>query len=365
MNKITHFFWFCAGVQRETLEKFPEEQHKYVGIGATIFFTALFATLSGGYAMYFVFSGSAFAIFFAALFGMLWGLAIFNMDRYIVSTLNKNKAGWMQFLQALPRIVLAILIGLVISRPLELKIFDKEIRQHLQGQYLQQQKARIDTLENTFNKKYNLSIGQLTQQKRERDSLDTYIQNSRKQLNYEIFGNKTTETSGIQGYGPYAKRKEDELTKQQQYLDSLRARIDSQESAIQQHKKNEGLLDQKILANASLDSLVDLAGFADRNSALGRLKYKSNNTIDTATENAVNFIGLLFIFFECLPVFVKLMAGRDSYDIEIQNIRKIKQHESEMMVTAETQAIDRLEGAQIDIAINQRMEKLTAKKEED
>ena len=58
MKKITDFFWFCSGAHVDTLKRFPTEHNKYVGIGATIFFTALFAALSGGYAMYFVFAGN-------------------------------------------------------------------------------------------------------------------------------------------------------------------------------------------------------------------------------------------------------------------------------------------------------------------
>ena len=49
MKKVTRFFWFCSGAHIDTLKKYPIEHNKYVGIGATIFFTALFAALSGGY----------------------------------------------------------------------------------------------------------------------------------------------------------------------------------------------------------------------------------------------------------------------------------------------------------------------------
>jgi hypothetical protein len=91
MRKVTRFFWFCSGAHIDTLKKYPIEHNRYVGIGATIFFTALFACLSGGYAMYFVFSGNPLAVVFSALFGIIWGLAIFNMDRYIV-LINKAVA---------------------------------------------------------------------------------------------------------------------------------------------------------------------------------------------------------------------------------------------------------------------------------
>src|ERR1700744_2202078 len=89
MNKVTRFFWFCSGAHIDTLKKYPVEHNKYGGIGATIFFTALFASLSSGYAMYFVFNGDAFAVGFAILCGLLWGVAIFKMDRYIVSSIDK------------------------------------------------------------------------------------------------------------------------------------------------------------------------------------------------------------------------------------------------------------------------------------
>src|SRR5476651_2052470 len=158
MNKVTRFFWFCSGAHVETLKKYPIEHNKYVGIGATIFFTALFASLSCGYAMYFVFSGSSFAVGFAILFGLLWGTAIFNMDRYIVSSINKQGSTNQQILQASPRILLAIMIGIVISRPLELKIFDKEIRQKLKSSYLKGQHRKIDTLEKTYNEKYAMGM---------------------------------------------------------------------------------------------------------------------------------------------------------------------------------------------------------------
>jgi len=188
MKKITRFFWFCSGAHTGTLKKYPVEHSKYVGIGATIFFTALFASLSGGYAMYFVFNGSPFAVGFAILFGMLWGLAIFNMDRYIVSSINKEGTTNQQILQASPRILLAIMIGIVISRPLELKIFDKEIREKLKSAYLKGQNRRIDTLQKTYNGKYAMELNKKSDLKKEKDSLESDINRSRAQLNQEVFG---------------------------------------------------------------------------------------------------------------------------------------------------------------------------------
>ncbi|MBL1409616.1 DUF4407 domain-containing protein [Sphingobacterium faecale] len=359
MSILKSFFWWCAGVHKEMLSQFPEEHSKYVSIGATIFFTGLFASLAGGYALFFVFSGSALAPLYATFFGMIWGLAIFNLDRYIVLSMNKSESYGKQLLQALPRILLAILIGIVISRPLELKIFDKEIKEHLRVEYLKQQHARIDTLNHTFESKYQVEYTQLQTLKRQADSLESTIKTSRQQLNHEIFGTKTTETSGVLGYGPHAKRKEENLKKEEIFLDTLRNRIQNKENQLLVRKEKEGLLDQRILSETSLDSAVNIAGFANRNTALANLHKNADGTENDSTKYAVIFIALLFIFFECLPVFVKLMSAKDPYDVALHNQRTVHLFESTSNIDIEKNALNQLIPQRTDIAIQKRLDKLT------
>jgi hypothetical protein len=127
MQKITSFFWFCSGANADLLKKCPTETGKYLGIGATVFFTGIFAALAAGYSLYTVFDN----YFVAAIFGLLWGLMIFNLDRFIVSSMRKERKAGRELLMASPRLILAILISIVIAKPLELKIFDKEIQPEL------------------------------------------------------------------------------------------------------------------------------------------------------------------------------------------------------------------------------------------
>lgn len=359
MKNIKSFFWWCAGIHAKTLKKYPEEHSKYFSIGATIFFTGLFATIAGGYALYFVFSGSDYALLYSLLFGMIWGLAIFNMDRYIVLSIDKSKSGYKQFLQALPRIILAVIIGIVISRPLELKIFDKEIRDHLRVEYLIKQQATIDTLKSTFEKKYQVEYKQLSSIKVQADSLESTIKYDREKLNHEIFGTKTKETSGVMGYGPYAKMKEESLRKEEIYLDTLRSRVQQKENELLNRKQKEGLMDVKILSNASLDSAINNAGFANRNAALSQLHVNADGTTNESTKYAVIFIACLFVFFECLPVFVKLMSAKDSYDIEMANQRAIHNFESTSNIDIEKNALNQLIPYRTDVAIKKRMDKLS------
>ncbi|RYZ16156.1 MAG: DUF4407 domain-containing protein, partial [Sphingobacteriales bacterium] len=118
------FLWWCAGAHQSLLKKYPSEHSKYSGLGGVVLATFVLAAISSGYAIYSIFGSIGWTIFF----GITWGLIIFNLDRFLVSTMRKygvsrRKQLWM----TVPRMVLALLIGLTISRPLELKIFEKEI----------------------------------------------------------------------------------------------------------------------------------------------------------------------------------------------------------------------------------------------
>jgi len=354
MRKVTRFFWFCSGAHVETLKKYPIEHNKYVGIGATIFFTALFACLSGGYAMYFVFSGSAFAVGFAIIFGLIWGTAIFNMDRYIVSSINKEGTINQQILQASPRILLAIMIGIVISRPIELKIFDKEIREKLKVAYNKGQHRKIDTLEKTYQQKYSMELGKNTDYKKESDSLTRDINRSRAQLNQEVFGSKTDQTSGIVGYGTYAKQKQAVLQEKEDRLKTVMTNQDKMDQYLAQRKDFEGLNDVRLFSDHQLDSLSNIAGFADRNWALGQLGYNDDGSRNLDTYLAETFISYLFILFECLPVFVKLMSPKGPYDVALAKIAEANIHYAERDKERDINVTDSIYDHNLDTDIERR-----------
>src|SRR5690606_23800549 len=115
MLRIRQFFLICSGAHLPMLRRAPVETNKYAGIGGTIFFTGLLAALSGGYALWTVFREPWAAV----LFGGVWGLMIFNLDRYIVSSMKNRERFGQELWMATPRIILAVLIAVVISKPLE------------------------------------------------------------------------------------------------------------------------------------------------------------------------------------------------------------------------------------------------------
>lgn len=123
---LNEFLWICCGVNRKIVRQCPTDYAKYAGMGGTILFTAIMASLSGSYALFSVFDDEVVAI----CFGVFWGLLIFNLDRFIVNTMysdGKVTISWQEFKSGLPRIIMAIFLGIVISTPLELKIFEDAI----------------------------------------------------------------------------------------------------------------------------------------------------------------------------------------------------------------------------------------------
>ena len=126
-NWYNEFLWWCAGANKKILRQCPTEYAKYAGMGGTIFSTACMAALSGGYAISYVFDNTLVAV----LFGLFWGFVIiFNLDRLIVNTMysdGKVTISLKEFFSGLPRILMAIFLGIVISTPLELKIYQKSI----------------------------------------------------------------------------------------------------------------------------------------------------------------------------------------------------------------------------------------------
>ena len=94
-RKFLKFLWNCAGADVELLDKhcLPSDHPKYAGLGSLVLATGVLAALSSGYAFYTIFSlkGDAIVstIFAGTITGsilgrLLWGLMIFNLDRFII-----------------------------------------------------------------------------------------------------------------------------------------------------------------------------------------------------------------------------------------------------------------------------------------
>jgi len=307
MQKIISFFWFCSGADAEILKKCPTETAKYTGIGATVFFTGIFAFLSASYALYTVFDN----VFAATGFGIVWGLMIFNLDRFIVSSMRKEGRVGRELLMATPRLVLAILISIIIARPLELKIFEKEIAPELVVMEQEKYSIQETQLRSRFIPYQDSLRAQIA-------SLKTEILNKAGKRD-ELLKVAREEADGTGGskrrnLGPIYKVKKADADKAEKELVEITQRNQASITAL------ETLLSGNLHAmNLEFTALerTRLNGPAARMEALDRITQSSR-----AISLAHWFIMLLFIALETAPVFVKIISPRGPYD----NLLRVAEH---------------------------------------
>ncbi len=299
---LKSFFIICSGADTNLLQDCSEgEKTKYVGIGATIFFTAVMAFIASAYALFTVFD----SIYPALLFGIVWGLLIFNLDRFIVSTIRKRDSFWSEFSQATPRIILAVIIAIVISKPLEIKIFEKEINTVLlteKNAMALKNKKEVATYFKSDLDKNKLDI----------KALKSEIVNKEKEVNslYETYITEAEGTKGTMklGKGPVFKEKiaKHDLAKKE--LDTLH-KSNLAKIAILEKSSNtiQTDLDKKISETQPIIDGFD--GLMARINALNKLPWLPSF-----------FIMLLFLAIETAPIIAKLLSPRGEYDFKLEDL---------------------------------------------
>lgn len=329
MKNLKEFFWFCAGTNRSLLNRCPTESSKFTGIGAAVLFTGILAALSGGYAFYTVFEDP----WWSAAFGLLWGIVIFNLDRFIVATMRKKQGQkWLEFLQASPRILLAVLLAIVISKPLELRIFKKEIDRKLvilEEQIYQKEIAEIDLryVQLVENNKADIDSWQseLDAKAAQRDAL------------YEEARKEADGTGGSmqRNAGPIYQLKKADADRTQQELDALNLRL---LPLISEKQASLDALSQTRQAEINAIKRNPWDGLAAQLEAL-RVLVEENRGIALANI----FIIALFIMLECAPIMVKLIAPRGPYD-ELLEIREhfYKNHNLEKISQMDHETYERI-----------------------
>lgn len=299
---LKSFFILCSGADKNLLEGCSEgEQTKYVGIGATVFFTAVMAFIASAYALFTVFD----SLYPAIAFGVIWSLLIFNLDRFIVSTIRKREHFRSEFLQASPRIVLAIIIAIVISKPLEIKIFEKEINTVL----LKEKNAMA-----LNNKKEvaNYFKSDLDKNKAEIAAFKNEITQKEKEVNtlYETYITEAEGTKGTMkmGKGPVFKEKIAKHNLASTQLDTIRktnlTKIAEKENL---NKTLQADLDKKVIETQPIIDGFD--GLMARINALGKLPSLPSF-----------FIMLLFLAIETSPIIAKLLSPKGEYDYKLEDL---------------------------------------------
>ena len=233
---------------------------------------------------------------------------------------GKDVITWRKLKSAMPRFIMAIFIGIIISTPLEMKIFNDRI----ETQLLKDNIERINTAKSKSEDYSEFKSLQAEQKKLqdERNKLQQELLKAQKDLKEEAEGNALSKKAG---HGSIYKDKELYVQQCQYSLNEWdknnKERLTNIQNRLLLINQNIGQFENKI-QNIRED------GFAARYEAFAVLK--ENN----ASLNIVSImITLLFIIIEITPTFFKLIMIGGPYEehlhIENYKIEKFAQKQKD------------------------------------
>ena len=336
-SSLTRFLWFSAGADEALLRRCPASDWvKYQSIGGIVVATTFLAFVSAAYAFYTVFSpktATALAAsadlptaIYSTIGGAIWGLVIFNIDRFIVSSTGKGdgteRITWNELFQSLPRILMAVIIGVCISAPLEIRILKPEIDAQLELE----QNEHLTKLNRATEARFASRKLELTERtdkaQQTLDDKTSYFEKrrleinaQRRQLELEAEG-KTG--SGIAGRGPAWRDKKETLDKLEQELTRDRSTWGEKERLVAADvvswKKEIEALSQQLEREkqSNLRQSRHLDGLLKRI----RISHEIGGFVPIA-------IMLLLLAVETGPIFFKMMLIRGAYDYELENQKRV------------------------------------------
>lgn len=316
MNSIRRFFLVCSGATVDILLR-PEcktEVARYAMMGAFVLFTAIFASLSGGFALYTGFK----RLWLAIPAGLLWGAFIFTLDRFIVSSIRKRaidgdsslgKKAWIkagELLTALPRLILAGFIAVTVAVPLEMKYFEPEINAHLDDTHSKAAKDQATEIHDSMPELVAVEQ-ELTTLADKENKLRERRNFLKDQLMYEGLGVSGPDLSGVFGTGPIYRQR---LTDSNQAETDLSNYQQANQGRIQylNGRLNTLRIELEDAIRKKKQIKEESNGFLARFQALHQL------TADDSIKNVTLFLIVLLTLVETTPALIKLFAKRGPYD---------------------------------------------------
>ncbi|WP_460800955.1 DUF4407 domain-containing protein [Microbacterium sp. GXF6406] len=117
-----------GGADGEVIDAVPLETTRYVQMFFVLAGTALVSAISMLFALS---TGAGASLWIAAPLAVVWLFIIFNLDRFLTSTMGSTTKVLKLIGLAIPRIVMAVIIGFVVAEPLVLQIFNNDIAQEV------------------------------------------------------------------------------------------------------------------------------------------------------------------------------------------------------------------------------------------
>ncbi len=334
-----------SGARPEILASCPTERIKFESLGWSMLITGGLATVSMWFALTSAVGAKAII---AVAPAVAWGLVILGIDRWLVTSMPIDHGR--RFAIAVPRLVLALLLGALISTPLVLRIFQSEINAEISvmkserastflateqnssvGEQVAQYSDQVSNLEKVIDSAGAVALN---------PSADPVVQSLTIQLNDEIqleqkyyrqwqcqlYGG----TGCPAGNGPLAQASESNYQQARSQVTQLQSQIQQRETQLAATDKASEKLryEQAMNALPGAQQQLKLAvarqniletNFDTQNEAtngiLIRLQALSQLSAGNFTVASARFlVFLLFLVIECLPVTVKLLQQPGSYE---------------------------------------------------
>jgi hypothetical protein len=331
---VMRALWWCAGADREVLEQCPAADHiRYEGMGAIVLSTTLIAFLSGSYAFRTVFleEGSSYQVPKAVLFGIVWAAIIFNVDRFIVSTSSDQHgaSGLRKLVSALPRIALGFVIGICLSKPLEIRVFQSEIEGYIELRRAEVARRRTQELRQLLiadrdarlrDKMREIEDARADVRRREeqRSVVQQALDRQNEVVSRETMGD--VGSSGRAGFGPRASM----LSQERDRLRDDLARIDREIRTAHEHVSTfeRQVAELRALYEGRMrDAEREAKREAQQQVRAGLLLRIQIG--DEVSGLKGTFLSLLLLAIELGPIFFKLMLNRSAYDYLCENKKLI------------------------------------------
>ena len=351
-RKIREFFWYVAGADIDILRLCTSCYGTYAVIGTLICLTSTLALLTGGYAIYSITRDEWYAALATIFFAPVYAYLIFSIDRSFVVgdslSMPQTPSGWfIMFGKVITRLFLALVIGLIISAPIELMVFhgqiDIEVAKNLENDVKEIGK-NVSENEQKINKQLDTLYNRLQDYKNNADATFAASEEERK-----IKSRKYPD-----GRGPHycdLKDKADEA--KLEYEDFLKsyandtARLKADLRSIDSTKAKQ---------NQQATEIRDKNDFITRYKAFSKIIDKrienGKNDSDKKNENGEHnsmwyvawAIRILFIMFEIAPIISKLLLSLSEANQYEKLIKEIEDEKNKNYKNAMIGIYDRMFG---------------------
>ena len=343
-SKSTKFLWWCAGADEKILQYCSYSDHiKYLGIGGVVLATTFMAALSMGFALHTIFgvtnpkTGVFEGNWFVTLpISFIWGVIVFNLDRFIVSSTGKGDGestiSLSELGNATPRLLMAILLGLTISAPLETTIFDKEIQREWNlsmDQLAMNKKFEIEQIENGQNGNIKNDLVKI---EKDFENQNSVYEAAKKEFTDQMQGR----AGAGAGFGERSKKLEITMNDEKIKLDqidsarmNLRKKLTGDNQGIK-NKQDSVMIKIKQETPGFLDKILMLEKLSSHKKEVPHYDVATKTIIEGKFDEingeafwAVWLVRLLFMIIEIAPVILKLMLIKSPYDYMGENVNQI------------------------------------------